>query len=57
MRNKLFDANGVVKLAPKMSERDKIKKVNEIDQKRIDFCLNCNKKRCNGNCKYIRRVK
>lgn len=33
------------------------KTVTKEEQEIIDFCLNCTKKKCNGNCKEIRRKK
>lgn len=29
----------------------------EIEQKKIDICLNCTKEKCNGNCKQIRGIR
>lgn len=50
MRELLIGYNGCVKLAPKQNERTSYYEPVETDKRLIDFCLNCTKKKCNGNC-------
>lgn len=45
--------NGVVKLAPIQGERIITKKDIDESNKIKDFCLNCEKDFCNGECKDI----
>ena len=53
----MFDENGHIRLAPKISDGERIKPISKEEQRLIDICLECKKKKCNGNCKEIRRAK
>lgn len=48
-----FGANGTVKLATKQGKPEQIKDV-QIENEIKNFCLNCTKEKCNGDCKDIR---
>lgn len=52
-----FDSLGNIKLAPKEDKPYKPKRITEQEQKLIDFCLNCSKKKCSGDCKTIKQIK
>lgn len=49
-----FDKDGYVKLAVKQGKKQRTKK--NVDYKNAvkEICLNCDSRKCNGNCKKIR---
>lgn len=53
----IFDHNGMPKLAPKFNDDIPLKRTTKEEQRIIDICLNCTKKKCNGNCEEFRRSK
>lgn len=55
--SKYFDSLGNLKLAPKEDKPYKPKRLTEQEQKLIDICLNCSKKKCSGNCTIIKQIK
>ena len=50
--SKYFNAEGIVKLAPKQGDPSKPKDVTKSN-KEIEICLNCTRNKCSGNCKKI----
>ena len=59
MKRRLLNENGVVILATKgiNDKRYSPKKLSEKEQSEIDFCLDCKKTKCNGNCKTIKQFR
>lgn len=52
-----FDENGYVKLRPKIGAKLKDESTQMEDKRLIDLCLNCEKPKCNGNCKEYKEMK
>lgn len=53
-KSNYFNAEGIVKLAPKQGEPSKPKDVTKSN-KEIEICLNCSRAKCTGNCKQLRK--
>lgn len=47
--SRYVDYNGVVKLAVKQNKKSYYEAV-KYDKRLVDFCLNCRKPKCNGEC-------
>lgn len=42
--------NGVVQTLPKPDKTLQFQEITEIEQQEIEFCLNCTRKKCSGEC-------
>lgn len=49
--------NGLVKQAIKPDTPVQFKNLTDIDQKEIEFCLNCKKKKCSGECREVKEYR
>lgn len=56
MKHLIDKHTGIVNLSPKQGEKQSPKQLNLKKQQEIDICLNCDKRRCKGNCEKIRSL-
>lgn len=54
MKHLIDKHTGMVNLSPKQGEKQSSKQLNLKKQQEIEICLNCDKRRCKGNCEKIR---
>lgn len=52
LTSKYFNAEGVIKLAPKQGKPPRHKEADK-NADEIEICLNCTRDKCSGNCKKI----
>lgn len=45
-----FVKNGLIQTEPKPDKTLHFKELTEIEQKEIEFCLECTRKKCSGEC-------
>ena len=55
MKCNLFNDNGVIATRKNYDSPMKDKKLRQFEEEKRNFCLNCTKPKCNGDCVDFRR--